>query len=237
MFITYFSLHFVLRGQVTLRWDREEVILKQGDLFALFPHLIHEYGITPGAEPALEMFWVAAEGKQMHVLIRRLGLTPHQPFLKDFFDQNVEDALFHLASEWKHLGKMDDLSLTQEFYKLLNQILQLAQPVKTASSTDDWVTKSKEYIHLYYMEGITVKDIANHVGIHRTHFSNIFNQKIGMRPQKYLMNLLMNKAMEMVSTTTMPITHIALSLGYSDVYSFTHSFKGYFGEPPSFYRK
>ncbi|WP_123043242.1 helix-turn-helix transcriptional regulator [Cohnella candidum] len=236
-FIVYFSLHFVLKGHVTLRWDHEEVILRRGDLFALFPHQIHKYNITPDSEEPLKMFWIAAEGKQMPSLIRRLGLTPQLPYLKAFFSPSFEASLFHLANQWEDLTRKDDFSLTHAFYALLNQLLQMSQPPQSSASTDDWISKSLAYIHLNYMEGITIRDIAEHVGIHRSHFSNIFNKKVGVRPQQYLMNLLMKKAMEMVSTTTMPITHIALSLGYSDVYSFTHSFKGFYGESPSFYRK
>lgn len=236
-FIAYYSLHFVQAGQVTLRVNQEEIILTRGDLFVLFPNSIHEYYITPHEEPALHMFWVAAEGKQMPLITSRLGLTLKHPYIKSFFDQELEQSFFQFALDWMQLVKQDDFSLTQRFYALLNQIVQLSKPMKTASSADDWVATSIDYIHLYYKDGITVSDIADHVGIHRSHFSNVFHQKVGMRPHRYLTNLIMEDAMKIVSTTMLPISHIALSLGYSDVYSFTHAFKNYYGQPPSYYRK
>jgi AraC-like DNA-binding protein len=236
-FIAYYSLHFVLAGQVTLCMNQEETTLTRGDLFVLFPHSIHEYYITSCEEPALKMFWVAAEGKQMPLVTRRLGLTLKHPYIKNFFNQDLERSFFQFASEWKHLVRQDDFSLTQGFYSLLNQIIQLSKPMKAASPTDDWVATSIDYIHLYYKEGITVADIAEHVGIHRSHFSNVFHQKVGIRPHRYLTNLIMTEAMKIVQTTALPISHIALSLGYSDVYSFTHAFKRYHGHSPSSYRK
>jgi len=236
-FIAYYSFHFVHKGQVTLRVNQEEIVLTRGDLFVLFPNSIHEYYITPHEEPALKMFWAAAEGKQMPLITSRLGLTLKTPYIRNFFDQELEQSFFQFALEWKHLVKQDDFSLTQRFYALLNQIVQLSKPAETALSSDDWVATSIDYIHLYYKEGITVTDMADHVGIHRSHFSNVFHQKVGMRPHRYLTKLIMEDAMNIVSTTVLPISHIALSLGYSDVYSFTHAFKSYYGQPPSFYRK
>ncbi|MGO4545150.1 AraC family transcriptional regulator [Paenibacillus sp. 2TAB23] len=236
-FIAYYSLHFVHAGQVTLRIDQEEIVLKQGGLFALFPNSIHEYYITPCEKPALRMFWIAAEGKQMPSITSRLGLTLKHPYIENFFNQDLEQSFFQFAHEWKHLVKQDDLSLTQAFYSLLNQIVRLSKPIKASSQTDDWLTTSLDYIHLYYKEGITITDIADHVGIHRSHFSNVFHQKVGIRPHRYLTNLIMQEALRIVNTTLLPISHIALSLGYSDIYSFTHAFKSYHGQPPSSYRK
>jgi len=236
-FIAYYSLHFVRAGQVTLRINQEEIVLSRGDLFVLFPNSIHEYYMTCHEEPSLKMFWIAAEGKQMPMVASRLGVTLKHPYIKNFFNQELEQSFFQFAYEWKSLVKQDDFSLTERFYSFLNHILQLSKPVKTASPTDDWVATSLDYIHLYYKEGITVTGIADHVGIHRSHFSNVFYQKVGIRPHRYLSKLIMEDAMKIVSTTELPVSHIALSLGYSDVYSFTHAFKGYYGKPPSFYRK
>lgn len=236
-FIVYYSLHFVLSGHVNLRWNDEEVTLQKGDLFGFFPYKVHEYYIAPESEEPLRMFWIAAEGKQMPALIRRLGLTSNRPYVKDFFEDCFEKRLFQFANDCKQSGKRDDLTLTHHFLLLFNQLIHQSQPVKTAKSADHWIRTSLDYIGLYFTEGITVKDVADHVGIHRAHFSNIFKEKVGVRPQQYILNLLMEKAMEMVKDTSMPVTHIALSLGYSDIYSFTHSFKSYYGEPPSFYRK
>ncbi|WP_169908134.1 helix-turn-helix domain-containing protein [Metabacillus halosaccharovorans] len=90
---------------------------------------------------------------------------------------------------------------------------------------------------MYYSEGISVNDVAKYVGINRTHFSNVFTKKIGISPTNYIQRKVMEKAAQLLEEHTNSMTEIALSLYYSDVYSFSRSFKNYYGISPYAYRE
>jgi AraC-like DNA-binding protein len=47
----------------------------------------------------------------------------------------------------------------------------------------------------------------------------------------------MDRALDLIRDSSQPITSIALSLGYSDIASFTHAFRRWTGSPPSHYRR
>jgi AraC-like DNA-binding protein len=235
-FIVYYSFHFVLSGNVTYCWDEHQVTLSPGDLFCLFPHHIHEYFVHAQAVEPLRMFWIAIEGKQLPTLVKRLGLSAGSPYINSLFDAALESQLFELIALWKKDEHQDDLRLTSGLYRLFSNMLVNYVPIKQVKSTEDWIKRSLEYMKLYYSEGISVSDVAKYVGIHRTHFSNIFHQKVGVRPHQYLTELVMSKAMNSILETKLSVTQIALSLGYSDLYAFTHAFKNYFGQSPNYYR-
>ncbi|UJF35192.1 helix-turn-helix transcriptional regulator [Paenibacillus hexagrammi] len=235
--IFYYSFHFVLSGSVNFIYENHHLQLQQGDLFLLFPHRTHQYFISPEASETLRMFWIAVDGKMLPLLTHRLGVTPQTPYVKSIFDSDFHPCLFNLAETWEKQSKSDDLILLAQLISLFNQLIQMSTIKTQKYSADHWLNMSLEYIHLYYTEGITVKDIADYLGIHRVHFSNMFFKKMKVRPQLYMKKMLMEKALTMIKDTSQPITQIALTLGFSDIYSFTHSFKNYFGKAPSDFRK
>ena len=57
-----------------------------------------------------------------------------------------------------------------------------------------------------------------------------------MAPLDIIHRLLLSKAKEALTTTDKPITEIALSLGYSDPYTFSHFFKKQSGMNPTDFR-
>jgi len=75
--------------------------------------------------------------------------------------------------------------------------------------------------------------MADRVGIHRTYFSKLFTEQVGVNPSDYLRKLRMEKALHMVQYSSRSIVEIGLRIGYSDAASFTRAFGQYYGYPPS----
>jgi AraC-like DNA-binding protein len=123
-------------------------------------------------------------------------------------------------------------------YKLFHTLNLQAKKRNLSPNTDlNWVEKSKQYMHTHYTENISVKDVANYIGFHRSHFTSSFVNEVGISPIKYLLKLKMEKASKLLSKDTYTITEIAYSLGYSDLYSFSRAFKNYYGSSPKQYEK
>ena len=59
-----------------------------------------------------------------------------------------------------------------------------------------------------------------------------FQERMHMTPHKWLHELRMRRAFELVRDKT-PIKEVAGELGYKDPAHFTHDFKNYYGTPPS----
>ena len=93
-----------------------------------------------------------------------------------------------------------------------------------------------EYIEDHYQEKISLEDIASLTGYNRTYISTLFHQNLGIRFYDYLMRLRLQKAIQDLVTTDLPLTEIALTHGFSDLKSFNARFKDMLRMLPSEYR-
>ncbi len=103
--------------------------------------------------------------------------------------------------------------------------------------TTDYVQTALDYIHSEYMHKITVSDIASRLSLDRSHFSVLFKNKVGMSPGAYLLSHRMNMAASLMSEKGISVSVAAASVGYSEIYSFSKTFKRYFAISPTEYKR
>ena len=84
---------------------------------------------------------------------------------------------------------------------------------------------------------MTVNDIANRLHVTRTYFSQMFKDRVGVSPKKYLNEVRMEKAAELLTKNNSSITFVADSVGFSDVFIFSRAFKNYYHCSPTEYIK
>lgn len=96
------------------------------------------------------------------------------------------------------------------------------------------VQKACDYIHDRAAEGITLTDIAEHVGLSRYYLLRVFREEIGMPPYAYLESVRISKAKQLLESG-LPFTGVALELGFSDQSHFTNCFKRLTGVTPGQY--
>ena len=90
---------------------------------------------------------------------------------------------------------------------------------------------------LHYHDDIHISDIAAFAGIHPSYLAGVFKSEMGISPKKYLTNLKINKAKELLIATEDPINIIGSSVGFSDALSFSKFFRKETSLSPSQYRK
>lgn len=92
------------------------------------------------------------------------------------------------------------------------------------------------YIHEHCTQCLQAKHVAQHLHLSEKHFITKFKAKMGISPKQYITKCKMEKAMELIKTSSAPMNRIARAVGYSDQYSFSKAFKNFYGDAPSFYR-
>jgi len=126
-----------------------------------------------------------------------------------------------------------------KLYEVFDQLV-IARPPGAANSREKnsyaWIKESETFMSMHYNEDISVQDVADYVGIHRSHFTVAFTKLLGISPGQYLLRLRMTNGARLLEETDFSITEIALSLGYSDIFAFTRAFSNYYRMPPSVYR-
>ena len=93
------------------------------------------------------------------------------------------------------------------------------------------------YLEEHYMEPITLGDIARSASVSKAGCLRVFKSVLGTTPFRYLSSLRLSKAEEMLSSTDLPVSEIALSTGFTDQSYFTKCFRKERGCAPSGYRR
>ncbi len=91
-------------------------------------------------------------------------------------------------------------------------------------------------LNIHVASKLNVSDYAEKQNITTRHLAATVKKVTGMAPLDIIHRLLLSKAKEALTTTDKPITEIALSLGYSDPYTFSHFFKKQSGMNPTDFR-
>jgi AraC-like DNA-binding protein len=228
-------MHFVRVGQVELHYNEDRVLLSRGDLFCLFPHHTYIYKVVSAEEP-LQMIWFAFNGAQSPMMLSMLGLSPETPYLCNRMTAETELVLQQMIKCMKNRDDGERFAMYSLIFKLFGELMPHRDNGSRLSSMTNWVDKSIDFMKMHYAEKLSVKDVADYVGIHRSYFSKVFTETIGIPPIKYLQQLRLVRASDLLRQTALSITEIALTVGYPDLYSFTRAFKAHYSVPPKRFR-
>lgn len=99
------------------------------------------------------------------------------------------------------------------------------------------IEKAVDYVNKNYKDCLTLNSLADKLFLNPSYFCKIFKEEMGESFTKYLMNLRVEKAKELMEDPTMKIYEVAERVGYDDVQYFTKMFKAIQGVTPMQYRE
>ena len=95
------------------------------------------------------------------------------------------------------------------------------------------LAKGKSFIEQYFTVDIDIKKVARESGISEYHFYRLFKNVYGISPYQYLKQKRLEMAKIMLKKDNIPISQLAMEVGYSDIFTFSKAYKQHFGFPPS----
>ncbi len=102
----------------------------------------------------------------------------------------------------------------------------------------DVIVRAKRYMADHYEDcDLSLSKVAEHVGLNEKYFTNRFTKETGENFSSYLTALRMQKAKELLKTTTFKVYEISEMVGYHNVEHFNRMFKKLNGITPARYRK
>ena len=100
-----------------------------------------------------------------------------------------------------------------------------------------YIRQAKTILDENFDKHITIPQLARQAGINEAKLKEGFKELYGNSIHTYLQQLRLEKAKQLLLTTTMPITDITYHIGYSHATHFTSLFKKEFGLTPGEWRK
>ena len=168
---------------------------------------------------------------------KRTSLFSHQ---HGWIDRNIYETLEDIRSCLMK-GSTKKLYLEAKVLELLALQLQSLQeavkeePVKP--SEQELFHKIKKFLEDNYLEPITLNSISRSFGINEFKLKKGFQQYFKTSVIKYMSELRMSRAREILMTGDMAVSEVSEMLNYSHPNHFSNAFRKHFGIPPSEVRK
>ena len=134
----------------------------------------------------------------------------------------IEDDLTPLALEGLAMEVLANLS---------RRLRGMAQP----RTPPAWLARVRELLH-EAPQLPSLAGIAAAVGVHPVHLARSFRRHHGCTIGAYVRRLRIDKACRLLAGTALPLSQIALDVGFSHQSHFTNAFKRAIGQTPSAYR-
>ncbi|WP_068785518.1 response regulator transcription factor [Paenibacillus phocaensis] len=106
-----------------------------------------------------------------------------------------------------------------------------------AGKNDNPVKQAIRFIEEKYMDECGLAEVAAHVHLNPSYFSNLFKKETGESVTAYIQHLRVQKAKLLLKSTDMKIFEIAQAIGFNDSNYFTNTFNKIEGRSPKEYRK
>lgn len=229
----HYLIHYIEKGKGRFEINNKVYHLGQGEIFYIMPNVITYYEADE-KEPWVYK-WVGIKGRYLESVFKMTGLSLKNPVMA--VSEDVSEAMDGIIDRLA-----DDDRTTLEFsslvYVFLDKLVKNNKyEVEKKSNSQIYVEKAVDYIWQYIYRKVSVEELARFVSIDRSYLASIFKEYTGVSPQRYIMDIKMKTACEYLLSTDYDITYIAQSVGYEDLFVFSHAFKKYMGVSPKEYRK
>lgn len=226
-------IYWIDKGRGAIRHHGCTFVLQPGRLYlipartlfsyscdkSLYQHWIHFTATWPGGLPFFDLLDMKYEVKpenrqQVQFIIERLEKLIRKNGPAAELEQT--GIILQLISSFLTNGDNENFARQRKAYLRFQKIL--------------------EYIDQHLSEPLSISDLAKMAHLERTYFSRTFNKCLHVEPAKYIMRRKIDQAKQILWTTEEPLRQIAISLGFSDEFHFSRSFKRVSGLSPSEFR-
>lgn len=240
----HLEIAFMMSGSGSYKIDDNVYDVEEGDLIILNAGVRHQ-GLVKDASNSLTEFFVGASDIRFQNLPENTMPLPEGSAIihtTGDFRQKLFKLCASMEAEntvcWQGRYFMLKAYLMQ---LILLIIKQQEEPVKIKTGYAFESVNKKyvveqivSYFEDHYAEKISLDQIAENMYLSPFYISRIFKSETGDTPIRHLINIRLERAMELLKNgVSGSIQEIAEQVGYDDAYHFSKLFKKRYGFPPS----
>lgn len=159
-----------------------------------------------------------------------------------FRDRRLEGTLWKLDAALQSPGApnalyLETLALTAllELGQLSGH--QLARPPESGRLSPLTEKRMRDFIDQNLASNMTLAEMASVAGLSRFHFSRAFKNTFGLSPVDYVLWARIEAAKGLIAHTDIPISEVALRVGFSNPDRLTAAFRRFMSQTPSQFRR
>jgi AraC-like DNA-binding protein len=242
-----YLLHFVKKGKGLFDTGLDIYELQPHDAFMMRPGVVYTYKadeINPWS-----YYWISLAGAYVHSIFAH-ELNKQTSPTRRIEKFNDVEVLFKKLRDYEvaddvYDGLFYDMTVSAILYHfargrpvnaLVNHINIRTDDIQSQSE-QRYITNAEGFVALYYSQDISVKDIANFVGLSRTYLTRIFTKHLNVGPGEYINQYRVERAKMLLINTKKSIKEISHETGFNYTHYFTAFFKRSTGLTPTDYRE
>ena len=105
------------------------------------------------------------------------------------------------------------------------------------TAKNQYLNRVTAYMREHLQENPTLTRIAREAGLSESYLNAVFKECVQCAPMDYYINMKMEQACYLLSSTDLHIYQVAQHLGYDNQYYFSRAFKKVVGMPPKKYKE
>jgi len=102
---------------------------------------------------------------------------------------------------------------------------------------DELMIDAQQWLHEHFTEPLNFTDVASQLGMSQRTLNRRFKLATGMSPGRYVQQLRLEQARELLRNSNLAVAEIAVSVGYQDIGYFSTLFREHMAQSPTAYRQ
>ncbi len=207
-----YYLIYMNYGELRLELAGEDGIMRAGDFFLYSPHTPYYYGKDDGEEDMVYI-WTHFTGYGVEELLRLSGFECGKIYRAGAKSVDSVTALFSKLFDAFILdGQERDLDAAGRLVQLFAALTRYTSGEKHSRR----LRRSIEYISTHYAEDISIRQLAELENMSCGRYNSVFRECFGMSPKKYIIELRLRTAEDLLSRTDISVKEAAAMVGYDD---------------------
>ncbi|KAA2244120.1 helix-turn-helix transcriptional regulator [Salinarimonas soli] len=218
-----------------------DVTSEKGDLYLGAPNFAHTINVCKNIQIRKLAFPTAQwEGVLDEAADGGYSLESLQVYRGPFRSQAIQATLRNLWALSDEEGAPSRLLARAAGCEILAELCRLsgASLAPARGGLAPWAKRRcLELMQERLAEDISLDELAAEARLSPFHFARMFKESVGVPPRAYLTRLRLERACQLLETTDLPVTEIALEVGYSSNQVLARLFVKHRNTTPSDYRR
>lgn len=234
--LSFYNLHFVLRGKGYVQVENQTIELKAGNGFLYGPDLPQQY--YSDVENPWEVLWVHFFGFGLEPLLDGRG-TVQAWLFSTGEDQHIASLFEQLLRCGSVIKQEHEAHISALLYELIVDIVQNAEDLHEAPAFGhrQRILKSADWIRAHSHEPLTLDQIAEVSGYSAYYFSRKFHQLMGRTPIQFVLESRIVKSKQLLTSTHWSVQQISEQVGFAQSSYFIRRFRSAEGITPERFRQ
>lgn len=239
----YFELTYVDRGILHTEVDNKLYELGEKDLIIYGPGQFHTQSIPDGESCSyvtiifeMDTIIFEEESNQYQLLLNKVFHYDKKihSLIKTFVSESTSDIPYMNSLM---LCLLQEIMVRLLQYEFIGQRKERPVTGVRQHYQDELLEEILKYIDDTISEPLTVEEICQKFSLSRSSLQLLFKANLNQTPKKYISDLKLERACEMIRENKYTISEIALMLGFTSIHYFSKAFAQKYNLAPSEYSK